>query len=47
VADQYDPRRGYRVGTSGTDLRQGREWLTPQQMAAIAVAGAPRTLIYA
>jgi hypothetical protein len=47
VADQYDPRRGYRVGTSGTDLRQGGEWLTPQQMAQIAIAGAPRTMIYA
>jgi|SRR5580765_1397409 len=47
VADRWDPQRGYHVGTSGTDLRQGGEWLTPQQMAAIGIAGAPRTMIYA
>lgn len=47
LADQYDPQRGYRVGTSGTDLRQGSEWLTPAQMQRIGVAGAPRTMIYA
>jgi hypothetical protein len=46
VADQYDPNRGYRVGTSGTDLRQGAEWMTPQQMAALAVSGAPRAMIW-
>lgn len=46
VADQYDPRRGYRVGTSGTDLRQGGEWMTPQQMASLAIAGTPRTMIW-
>ena len=33
TADPYDPNRGYRVGTSGTDLRRGGEWMTPQQMA--------------
>lgn len=46
VADAYDPSRGYRVGTSGTDLRGGGEWLTPAQMSRLAVAGAPRTMIY-
>ena len=46
LADQYDPARGYRVGTSGTDLRQGAEWMTPQQMAALAVSGAPREMIW-
>jgi hypothetical protein len=47
VADQYDPSRGYRVGTSGTDLREGAEWMTPAQMARLAIAGSPRTMIYA
>lgn len=46
VADQFDPNRGYRVGTSGTDLRQGGEWMTPEQMAALSVAGAPREMIW-
>lgn len=46
TADRYDPAKGYHVGSSGTDLRLGGEWMTPQQMAALAVAGAPRSLIY-
>ena len=46
VADAYDPSRGYRVGTSGTDLRQGSQWMTPQMMRNLAVAGAPRTMIW-
>lgn len=44
-ADQYDPTRGYHVGQNGLDLIGGSEWMTPAQMAAFRVAGAPRTII--
>ena len=33
TADSYDPRSGaFHVGSSGTDLRGGSEWMTPEQM---------------
>jgi len=33
TADGYDPNTGaFHVGRSGTDLRQGSEWMTPAQM---------------
>jgi len=35
TADAYDPSSGaFHVGSSGTDLRGGSEWMTPQQMEA-------------
>src|SRR5499427_4359233 len=35
TADNYDPSTGaFHVGSSGTDLRGGSEWMTPQQMEA-------------
>src|SRR5499427_4340567 len=35
TADNYDPSSGaFHVGSSGTDLRGGSEWMTPQQMEA-------------
>src|SRR5262252_261397 len=35
TADNYDPSTGaFHVGSSGTDLRGGGEWMTPQQMEA-------------
>jgi hypothetical protein len=34
-ADGYDPSSGaFHVGRSGTDLKSGAEWMTPQQMTA-------------
>jgi len=46
IADAYDPAKGYRVGTSGTDLVGGGAWMTPAQMRALKVSGAPRTMIW-
>ena len=43
--DGSDGRGSYHVGTSGTDLKHGAEWMTPQQMAQLM--GAPRSLIVA
>jgi len=35
-ADGYDPNSGaFHVGRSGTDLRNGSEWMTPAQMQAV------------
>src|SRR6266576_606089 len=35
TADSYDPSSGaFHVGSSGTDLRGGSEWMTPTQMEA-------------
>jgi len=35
-ADGYDPTSGaFHVGRSGTDLRGGSEWMTPNQMATV------------
>src|SRR5262252_1456144 len=35
TADNYDPSSGaFHVGSSGTDLKAGAEWMTPQQMEA-------------
>ena len=35
TADNYDPSTGaFHVGSSGTDLRGGSEWMTPDQMQA-------------
>ncbi|HYW88543.1 MAG TPA: glucosaminidase domain-containing protein, partial [Chloroflexota bacterium] len=35
TADAYDPSTGaFHVGSSGTDLRGGSEWMTPEQMEA-------------
>jgi len=35
-ADGYDPQSGaFHVGRSGSDLRQGSEWMTPDQMEAV------------
>jgi len=35
-ADGYDPQSGaFHVGRSGSDLRQGSEWMTPAQMTAV------------
>ena len=35
-ADGYDPQSGaFHVGRSGTDLKNGAEWMTPQQMTAV------------
>lgn len=42
--DGADGRGNYHVGTSGTDLKHGAEWMTPSQMAALM--GAPRSLIF-
>jgi len=33
-ADGYDAQKGFHVGKSGTDLKGGSEWMTPQQMEA-------------
>ena len=36
TADGYDPNTGaFHVGRSGTDLRQGSEWMTPAQMESV------------
>jgi soluble lytic murein transglycosylase-like protein len=36
TADAYDPKTGaFHVGSSGTDLRQGKEWMTPAEMEAV------------
>ena len=36
TADNYNPSTGaFHVGSSGTDLRQGSEWMTPQQMESV------------
>jgi len=32
TADGYDPQKGFHVGTSGTDLKRGGEWMTTAQM---------------
>src|SRR5262245_23582456 len=35
TADSYNPQTGaFHVGSSGTDLRGGSEWMTPEQMEA-------------
>ena len=35
TADNYDPSTGaFHVGSSGTDLKVGKEWMTPSQMEA-------------
>ena len=35
-ADGYNPQTGaFHVGRSGTDLRQGSEWMTPDQMTGV------------
>jgi flagellum-specific peptidoglycan hydrolase FlgJ len=36
TADGYDPNTGaFHVGSSGTDLRRGSEWMTPAQMESV------------
>ena len=36
TADAYNAQTGaFHVGSSGTDLRRGSEWMTPQQMEAV------------
>jgi len=36
TADGYDPSTGaFHVGSSGTDLRRGSEWMTPAQMESV------------
>lgn len=46
-ATKYDPTKdSYYVGTSGSDLTGGSDWLTPQQMTSFAVSGPVRGAIY-
>jgi hypothetical protein len=47
--DAYDPASGrYHVGTSGTDLRGGTEWMSAAQINAMPISrGSVRAAIYA